>query len=1119
MALQLLYGEAGTGKSEYCLSQMMALFKEGVPTMMLVPEQFAHSAELRLIEKNGFISDDIQSVSFQRLAAKTLKKSGKLKKNISRIGKSMLLSKAILKLSPSLTLYQNAAEKPGFIDSMLTFIAECKRSDVSPEMLRSYLPENNPYLYMKLSELSAIYESYQALLDTGYTDSEDFLPMLAEEIKAKKLFAGHHIFIDEFFRFTPAECDVIEALLTVGAQVCVTVCAKGQDAAGIFSPAVQTAKGLVHIAKEVGAVINPPILLTEKHRFVRSPELLHFESEYHQYPPHIYKEETQDIDLYIAPDLYTETLVLAAEIRRRMEKDNLRYRDIAIICGNPDSYTDIIKTVFPLYDIPVFIDQKKSLLTHPIIIMLLSVLQLMTHGIDTEDLINYAKTGYAGISRDEADLLENFALAGRLKKNDWLVDERFLKRAGSVFYQTESLEEHNAEEAEKLLSIRNRLLAPLLDLRKALAEDRQLSHRAEALFRFFEGIGLYEQVNLEIAQLKELSEHRAALEYGEIYNLLMTLLDELVIALGDEKIGLIRLKTILLSGLAQCEISTIPPVTDQVFFGDTGRSLVKNVKALFILGANAGTFPSAPPQEGLIKDAERLFLEQQGLSLGPDGKKIAFQNQFLVYSALTISSKTMHVSYPVSDLEGKGLLPSPLIERLQKLFPALKVTDNTCTPPTANLLIAGKKSAWQYVLEHFKDTDSLSAALRKEIAEDPDYQLAYKAMLRHSEYSHRVKDLSPGMAHSLYGTNLRGSVTQLETYSKCPFSYFLRYGLKAKERKILKIDAPDIGHLIHEIVEIASRRITENKQSFASVTPEDIAQIAGETVDELLATLFISQLYSEKRLAALIRKLKTQVTKMLGIICEHVAQGEFEPCAFELAFDEKGELPPVTVKLPTGESITLIGRIDRIDMLKKDADIYIKIIDYKTGHKTFRLSDVYHQLSLQLAVYLTAVTEGGENLFGESIKPAGMFYFRLVDKNVSATSDDTEAALKKQFKMDGMVLKDVDIIRAMDKGIKGHSSILPAYIRQDGTISDSSGTYATEEQFQKLSKYIEKTIKKLGSEILQGSCGISPCRTGKSFPCEYCPYHPVCAFSAKTDPYRTAKTFPDDEIWAKLETE
>ncbi|MBQ9914968.1 MAG: PD-(D/E)XK nuclease family protein, partial [Clostridia bacterium] len=392
-------------------------------------------------------------------------------------------------------------------------------------------------------------------------------------------------------------------------------------------------------------------------------------------------------------------------------------------------------------------------------------------------------------------------------------------------------------------------------------------------------------------------------------------------------------------------------------------------------------------------------------------------------------------------------------------------------------------------------------------------------MLRHSQYSHRVKDLSPGMAHSLYGTNLRGSVTQLETYSKCPFSYFLRYGLKAKERKILKIDAPDIGHLIHEIVEIASRRITNNKQSFASVTPDEITQIAEETVDELLSTLFISQLYSEKRLAALIRKLKTQVSKMLGIICQHVSQGEFEPCAFELAFDEKGELPPVTVNLPTGESITLIGRIDRMDMLKKDADIYIKIIDYKTGRKTFRLSDVYHQLSLQLAVYLTAVTEGGEALLGGKVKPAGMFYFRLVDKNVHAENDDVESALKKQFKMDGMVLKDVDIIRAMDQGIKGHSSILPAYIRQDGTISESSGTYATEEQFQKLSKYIKGTISKLGSEILHGSCSINPCRTGKSFPCEYCPYHPVCAFSAKTDPYRVAKAFPDDEIWAKMETE
>ncbi len=810
---------------------------------------------------------------------------------------------------------------------------------------------------------------------------------------------------------------------------------------------------------------------------------------------------------------------MATEIRKTIQEKNLRYRDIAIIAGNPEHYTDLIKTVFPLYNIPVFIDQKHSLLTHPIIIMLLSVLELMNRGFETETLLNYIKTGYSGISRDESDILENFALAGRLKKEDWLDDGRFVKRADSVFYQTEDLEEKNAAQAEILRGIRDRVLSPLLALRNELMEDRSARHRAEALYHFFESIRLYETVQKEIQRFEDLGEYQIAQEYGEIYNLLMTLTDELVNAFGDESLGLARMETILTAGLSQCEISTIPPVCDQVFFGDTGRSLVKNVKALFVIGANSDAFPSAPPQEGIIKDAERELLEKQGLSLGPDGKKIAFQNQFLVYSALSISSGSLYISYPVAGLDGKGLLPSPLIKRMKNLFRNLTVRSNLTEPPTPEQLIAGKQSAWQYILEHFTEKSGLVPAMKKALQQDPDFRDSYQAMERYSQYTHQVKDLSSQMAQSLYGRNLHSSVTRLEKFSSCPFSYFLLYGLKAKERKVLKIDAPDIGHLIHEIVELASRRMVAENLGFGTVDQDTIKRLAEETVDELLASLFIQNLYSENRLNALIRRLKTQVTKMLSMICAHVAQGDFEPCAFEVAFSEDGELPPVVINLPTGETITYEGRIDRIDKQKKDAQVYIKIIDYKTGNKTFSLSDIYHKLSLQLAVYVIAACQDDGSLIGENVKPAGMFYFRLTDQNVEEAGEKTEAALMKQFKMSGMVLEDADIVRAMDRGISKHSSIIPAYMRKDGTLSNSGSCYATSAQFEKLSRYIKRTVASLGAEILKGTTQISPCRTGKDFPCRYCKFHTVCGFRSDSDPYRTAKHFSHEDAWKRLSKE
>ncbi len=1116
MSLTLIYGEAGTGKSEYCVTSMQRFFNQGIRSIMIVPEQFAHSAEERLIEKNGFLSDDIQSISFKRLALKQLKQSGMLNGTISKIGKSMVLSRALLQSSPLLSLYKYSAEKPGFVDSMLTFISECKRSEVTPQMLASIPCEEDSFLALKLKELSIVFEAYQNLLEKEYTDSEDYLSLLAGCIRKNASFNNTAIFIDEFFRFTPAEMDCIQAFLESGAQVFVTLGSR-PDAGGIFQPVTDTARILMGLAKKVGAPITPPVILTEKFRFSSSEELAHFESEYHRYPPAVYSKETRDISLYIAPDLYTETQVLAASICKVMTEKKLQYKDVAVICGNPDLYQNLIKTVFPVYGIPVFIDRKYSLLTHPIIIMLISLFEMMVRGIETETLMAYVKTGYSGITPDEADILENFALAGRLHRKDWMDDQRFLRRADSVFYETEEVTEENEGEAEKLLEIRNRVLSPLLALRNDLAQNKTVRHRAEALFRFFQAIDLYHVVQQEIEVLKIQGDLQLAQEHGEVYNLLITLLDELVLALGEEKIGMKRLEIIVSAGLAQCEISTIPPGSNQVFVGDVGRSLVKNVKALFIIGANADAFPSPPPQEGLIKDAERNMLEKKGLLLGPDGKNIVFQNQYLVYNALNISSGTMAVSYAVSDFDGKGLQPSPLITRLKKLFPNIKTSDNLLTPPSPEQIITGKASAWQYVLEHYRDTSPDLTALKSFFSSDPAYCDKLEAMNRFGQYSHQVPPLSPDIATKLYGTSLRTSVTRLERFANCPFSYFVQYGLRAKERKILKIDAPDIGHLLHKLVELASQQLAKENRSFGSLTEEDCVRLAEQTTDELLPALFISHLYAEKRLAALKRRLKAQLAKMLEMIATHVARGEFEPCAFEVAFDENGELPPVKIDLPTGESITLIGRIDRIDALQQNGEIFIKIIDYKTGNKSFRLSDIYNRLSLQLAVYVTAVTASDSQLFPDGARPAGMFYFRLADKTVDATEQNTKTAMLKQFKMSGLLLKDVDMIRAMDRGIQGFSSIIPARMKQDGTLSEGSGTsYATLHQFQKLTKYVRKIAGELGREILQGNTAISPCKN-KRLPCEYCKFHPICNFRPDMDTYRLASPLKDDVFWQLLE--
>ncbi|MBE7010649.1 MAG: hypothetical protein E7418_04075 [Ruminococcaceae bacterium] len=1116
MPLTLLFGEAGTGKSTYEIDLMKNLHEGGKKTLMIVPEQFAHSAENRLLDAISYLSDEIYATSFNRLASKVLHKKGALRNSISSTGKCMLLCKAIMQNKKNLVLYKNASRKIGFTDAMLSFISDCKRSEITPEEL---LIEDakDPLFSLKMQELSLLYKSYQSLLEADYTDAEEAVSKLAKMITEDSLFSDWTIFIDEFFCFTKAELSCIRALLVSGASVYVALGAATENARGIFEPVSKTAAQLKRVAQEIPNATCNSVNLSAKHRFANSLELSHFETEYHHYPPTLYKEETHDITLYIAPDPYTEIQVLASSIRREVAENNLHYRDIAILAGDFETYQDLIKTVFPVYDIPVFIDRKRSLLSHSVIVMFFSLFDLISHGIDTESLLCYAKCGYCGLTREEVDTLENFALAGRLKRRDWLDDKRFFTQAKSIFMSQEDYEEVDADKAHELILIRNKVLDPILRLRQNLAKSRLVADRSAAIFNFFEDIHLAEQIEMQMQKLTEAGEHQRSAEYGEIYTLIINLLNELVICLGNEKIGLRRLTDIVSAGLSQCEVSTIPPTADQVFLGDVGRSLTKNVKLLYVIGAVDGTFPPASGPDLLVGDSERIRLEQNGITLGPDSKQLTFHNQYATYKALHISTQKVHISYPVADMEGTGLRPSALIGRLHKIFPALSVTDDIAAPPPPERLIAGKQSGWQYVLEHFDHPDADTEGLLEYFKNDTEYKQRYRAAARYTAYSKQPGRLSRNLAHDLYGHRMRGSVTQFESYAACPFSYFLRYGLKARERKILKVEAPDIGSLMHTLVELASRRIVEDGKQFGALGADYIKKLSNELVDKLFADMFIKHLYEENRLQALIKRLKRQTEKLLTIIGIHIARGQFEPCDFEVAFDENGECKPVVIDLPNGDSVTIIGRIDRIDTLHQNASVYIKIIDYKTGSKSFRLSDVYNGLSLQLAVYLIAATESDRYKNQGTPMPAGMFYFRLRDKNLSAQTTQAEDALLKQFKMSGLVLKDTDIIRAMDTGLQGYSAILPARISTKDQIVEKDGSYATAEQFKRLKAHVRKTVSDIAQQILSGNTAIHPVACKEGLPCRYCVYHPICNFNAESDPHHTAPPLKDDAVWAALE--
>lgn len=1124
MSLRIIYGGAGTGKSTFCLKEIRQKALQGGQAMLLVPEQFSHLAEQNLIEAVGYLSPKIQATSFARIAKRMLADAGLGGTPVDAAGKNMLMARVLSEENKNLTVFRGAWEKPGFLATMLELVSDFKKAQLSGDKLIEYAQEeeSSPLFSQKIKELGMIYAKYQTVLEQKFIDAEDNVTKLAQLIREQNPFAGTEVYLDEFFRFTANELDVIKSLLACGVPVSVTVCSPTlrRDGSGIFEPCVVTAQRLCAMARECGAEILPDVRLSFCHRFASSPELSHLESQLYRYPNEVYADKTKAVSLFAAADPYSEVVHMAAQIRRAVCEQGLRYRDIAVIAGDLDRYQDLIKTIFPVYEIPVFIDTRRDLMSHPVMLMLFSLLRMLTGGFRMQDVIAYSKTGYAGLSMEEADRLENYALFGHVEGGDWLDDERFLKRAGMVFEEEQDLAATDADEAAQMLSLKNRLFQPVLNFREALKKSKKITSRAKALFSFLEEIGLRSVIETQAETFSQQGMRQLADEYADVYNLLMETLDQMVLCLGEEEIGLKRLQAILEAGFSQYSMGVIPSALDQVFLGDVNRSLVKNVKWVFLVGAVDGAFPPSAPAEGILTDAERIRLHQHGFELAPDTKKMAFANQFLVYSAVNISSGRVNVSYPSADFEGKGLRPSQLVSRLKRIFADLSFSSDLLDEkPDPQKTVASRQSAYLYYLGGMENRDLWTETLRQELATDEFYRQRMDRAKEYRKYSNQAQQLSKLNVTALYGKELRGSVSRFERFSACPFSFFIQYGLKAKERKVLEIDTPDIGWLLHAILDAFSRRLLELGESYRRITKERCAQIVEELIADMTGKMFIANLYSQKKLDVLLKRLKQTVMKSVWVICEHIRRGEFEPCAYEVSFDENGEMPPVTIALPAGEKITLAGRIDRIDRYQNGAQLYLRVVDYKSGQKEFRLSDVFYRLSLQLAVYLTVACENGEALFGQNAMPAGMFYFRLNDPivNVYGTSqEELEEEILKKYKMSGLVLSDTDIIRAMDKGFSGYSKIIPVRLNKQDQIVSANTKSATLEQFTRLQSYMKQTVSKIGEGILSGATEISPYYDGKNSACDYCRFQSICGFDSSQNRYRYLPPVAEEHVWEKI---
>lgn len=1142
MGLKFVFGRGGSGKTTYLLNEIKKRVQdsETSPVILLVPEQYSFEMEKKISalylgkQKDKYMRTRV--LTFNTMSALVFTQNGGLTDvNINSSGKAMITYKAIEKVANSLNVFSKAASQTGFVGSISEIISELKQYNINYDMLE-YISEDieNETLKLKLKDISKIYEEFEKQLHENYIDSQDMLGSLAMKLENTDYFNDCYVYIDEFTGFTPKQYSILSKLLKKSREMTISLTVDSVNYLNYrkndpFSRTKYTHEKLKKIAVDNGIKINPYVNLNKGKikRFEKNEELLHLERYYHTYPYTEYKEQVNYIKIKEFNNLYEEVEHIAKEIINLVRDKNIRYKDITVATRDLNRYDFLVHSIFNEYEIPNFIDKKRDVKSNPIIVLITSALEIKIKGYSYEIMFRYLKSGLIGLSIDEVSLIENYVILNGIKGKKWL-EEKWEYRA--IHNYNSDLSEEESETIKRINEIKTRVLDPVIKLQDKLKGKKSCRKICKDIYEFLVDINMEETIYNLVEIFKKKGELEIASQYSQVWDIVIDILDQIVEIMGDDIISIDRFIKILNLGFDEYELGLVPPSIDQVLISSVDRMKNPNTKYLYLIGITDGIFPLISKEKSILTDKDRSTLTDRGIEIDIDSKTKTFEEQFLVYKALTSTCENLILTYPVADSEGRSLRPSIIISRIKKIFPKIEIksylledkkqSDNrmmediTVKSPTFNKMVNKIKS-----FDNGEEIENLWLDVYRYFASENKYKEITKKIISGLTYTNIVNKVSKEKINKLYETkNL--SISRLESYSSCPFAYFIKYGLKAQERREYTFAAPDLGTFIHNIMYEFSKSLEKDGLSWNEIDYNYTQKKVVSIVDYMISQIPGFILNSSPRYKYLSYRLKKMLIAAINIIAVQIKSGEFEPIDYEVNFGQNGKYPPIRIVLEDGMQINLVGQIDRIDEFDENDDRYIRIIDYKSSDKSINLTEVYYGLQLQLLVYLDAILESAMKN-GRSIYPAAILYCKIDNPiakfNENKDEDTIDEEILKHAKMKGLLVKDEHIIKKMDKSLYDDdvkfSLIVPASLNKDGSLSKTTNS-VTYQEFETLRKYVKFEIKELCKGLLGGNISIKPNKHKDKTSCDFCIYNAICQFdpTLKDNNYNIIKDKKNEEI-------
>lgn len=1092
--LSIWIGRAGSGKSAKVL-EAIGRERDARPQLLLVPEHTSHEAELDLCRACGPTAcRSAEVLSFQRLATRVLSETGGLADvTLDNGGKLLTMRRCLQELHTQLKVFGRPSQRSTFLRQLTDLADELYAYQIAPETLYAHVADMEGAAGDKLRDVALIFAAYDARLRHADTDERSRMQKLCDSLPHSHYLDGKDLYVDGFSFFNRQE----ESVLATALRRChsVTVTLLGGRSEQQFQNAAAQKERLMRMAQEAG-------MECRLHYLTRQDDTPLGRLECHFFGGgEPWEEPTGAVTLYQAATAYTEVEYAAAQIRQ-LAMEGYRYRDIAVASRSMALYGPLLESVLRRDGIPAYISRRSDILEKPVITLLLSAVDAVTGGFTYEDMFRYLKTGMTDVTAAECDMLENYVIRWEIRGGMWLRDVPWTLNPDG--YGVDMTEERAARLAE-INRIRQKVRTPLLALSEGLQAQGPARDKARALYEFAAASGVPEALRDKADSLLAAGQVQPAEEYAQLWQIFCDVLDQFVGILGDTELEGEEFARLLRLVLTQYSVGTIPATLDQVKVSEITRNDRHRVRVLFLLGANDHLLPQIDKDGGVLDSDDRQALRQRDISLS-DATFDALDNEMQnIYACIAQPTEQLRISWSVTDVTGAELRPSFVVERVMKLFPRVSVQREDgayrLTVPATALCAAGENEA-----------------LRRYFAQSPSCAAALAAMER-ARHMERGR-LSPEAVQSLYGHTIAMSASRIDRVRSCHFGYFMEYGLRARERKRAGFEAPEVGTFLHYLLENVNREVKE-RGGYGQVNDDVLRRMVQVYVDRYAAECIDDYPHRPARFRYLFSRLReTAATIVLGI-AEEMRQSDFVPISFELSFGGRsGDLPAISVR-QDGATLSVSGKVDRVDGWLHDGKLYLRVVDYKTGKKSFDLTDIRYGLGIQMLLYLFTLEREGRSYFGYPVVPCGVLYQPARDvilrQDRSISDEKLKTALQSALRRTGLVLSEPQVLQAMEHSALEAPCYLPVGVKKGGTLS---GDLATMAQLGQLGRYVDQLLRQITGEIARGNIDADPyVRTPQDNACTYCAFASACYFDEKCDRRRQMIKTDKADFWALMDAQ